>query len=174
MDGNHPQNIDPRPKRRKDRDNPYSIFSIGKDSNDPHFYLSFTDGQGVYNCMEITEEQFEIMNRFELDDLSFLNEVDNHYDLKTHTLDFLHTIPQKTYNDPEELVYHNQRIIALHQAMDTLPELQRRRLVLYYYGEYTMHEIAQMEGCCEMCISKSIKRAIAHLREIMINYDNRG
>lgn len=29
MDGNHPKNINPRPKRRKDKDNPYEIFTIG-------------------------------------------------------------------------------------------------------------------------------------------------
>lgn len=30
MDGNHPKNnIDPRPKRRRDKDNPYEIFTVG-------------------------------------------------------------------------------------------------------------------------------------------------
>ena len=28
MGGYHPNNIDPRPKRRQDRDNPYTIFTI--------------------------------------------------------------------------------------------------------------------------------------------------
>jgi len=30
MDNNYPVNADPRPKRRKDKDNPYTIYSIGK------------------------------------------------------------------------------------------------------------------------------------------------
>ena len=30
MDVNHPKNIDPRPKRRKDRDNPYDCILLGK------------------------------------------------------------------------------------------------------------------------------------------------
>lgn len=29
MDEKHPKNIDKRPKRRKDRDNPYEIFTVG-------------------------------------------------------------------------------------------------------------------------------------------------
>lgn len=45
---------DPRPCRRKDKDNPYEIFSVGIDTDNPHFYVSFKDGQGVQICMEIT------------------------------------------------------------------------------------------------------------------------
>ncbi len=45
MDVKHPENIDPRPKRRKDRDNPYTIFSTGTGSDEPHYYLSFRDGR---------------------------------------------------------------------------------------------------------------------------------
>lgn len=44
---------DPRPSRRKDKDNPYEIFSVGIDTDQPHFYVSFKDGQGVQICMEI-------------------------------------------------------------------------------------------------------------------------
>lgn len=47
MDTKYPNNIDPRPKRRKDKDNPYEIFTVGIETDNPHFYISFTDGQGV-------------------------------------------------------------------------------------------------------------------------------
>ena len=64
---------DPRPARRKDKDNPYEIFSVGIETDNPHFYVSFKDGQGVQICMEIDKAVFELLDRFELDDLSFLN-----------------------------------------------------------------------------------------------------
>lgn len=69
---------DPRPCRRKDKDNPYEIFSVGIDTDTPHFYVSFKDGQGVQICMEIDKAVFDLLDRFELDDLSFLNEWDRH------------------------------------------------------------------------------------------------
>lgn len=69
---------DPRPSRRKDRDNPYEIFSVGINTDNPHFYVSFKDGQGVQICMEIDKAVFDLLDRFELDDLSFLNERDGH------------------------------------------------------------------------------------------------
>ena len=40
MPGTHPQNLDPRPKRRKDKDNPYEILSVGIGTAFPHYYLS--------------------------------------------------------------------------------------------------------------------------------------
>lgn len=60
-----------RPKRRKDKDNPYTLSK----RQDKH-YLSFRDGQGVLRELLINKELFELLNCFELDDLSFLNEVD--------------------------------------------------------------------------------------------------
>ena len=39
MDGQHPNKFDPRPKRRKDKDNPYEIFSAGI-GTDSHITIS--------------------------------------------------------------------------------------------------------------------------------------
>ena len=83
MDTKYPNNIDPRPKRRKDKDNPYEIFTVGIETDNPHFYISFTDGQGVKVCMEIEKELYELFDKYELDDLSFLNEQDRHYYLRS-------------------------------------------------------------------------------------------
>lgn len=54
-----------RPKRRKDKYNPYTLTI----TEDKHF-LSFRDGQDVLRELQITKELFEVLNRFELDDLS--------------------------------------------------------------------------------------------------------
>ena len=76
MDTKYPNNIDPRPKRRKDKDNPYDIFTVGIETNSPHFYISFTDGQGIKVCMEIEKKLYELFDKYELEDFSFLNEQD--------------------------------------------------------------------------------------------------
>ena len=55
MDGNHPKNPDTRPKRRKDQDNPYEIFTTGSNTSCPHFYLSFKDSMAcIYGAYEMT------------------------------------------------------------------------------------------------------------------------
>ena len=85
MDGNHPKNIDSRPKRRKDKDNPYEVFTTGIDTAQPHYYLSFEDSSGLKQCVEIDKALFDVFDRFELDDLSFMNEVDRHYEQSEQT-----------------------------------------------------------------------------------------
>ena len=52
--------------------------------------------------------------------------------------------PQKSV---EEIVSQQMEMDKLHRAIAQLPEKQRRRLVLYYFGEFTYEQIADMEGC---------------------------
>ena len=44
---------------------------------------------------------------------------------------------------------------------------QREYLLLYYLGEYTMREIAQMYGVTESTISRTLKRAKENMYDII-------
>ena len=70
MDKYYSKNIDPRPHRRHNKDNPYTIFTVGINTDIPHYYVSFKDGQGVRICMEIDKSIYELLDKFELEDLS--------------------------------------------------------------------------------------------------------
>lgn len=37
MDKYYPKNIDPRPHRRHNKDNPYTIFTVGINTDIPHY-----------------------------------------------------------------------------------------------------------------------------------------
>ena len=139
--GEHPNHIDPRPKRRKDQANPYHIFTVGIESADPHFYLSFIDSQGVKICMEINRELFSQLNQFELEDLSYLNQIDNHYEHSELTEATLERRMAHYQESLEERVIRMDCYDRLHAAIEKLPEGQRRRLRLYYFGGLTYEEI---------------------------------
>lgn len=70
MDNNYPKNSDPRPKRRRSKDNPYEIYSVGAHTDRPYYYIAFTDSTGVRQELEIDKTLFDTLDRFELDDLS--------------------------------------------------------------------------------------------------------
>lgn len=167
MDGSHPTNIDLRPKRRKDRDNPYEIFSTGINTAAPHFYLSFMDSGGVRRCMEIDKALFETFDRFELDDLSFMNEVDRHYEQSEQTEEALNKRAAQPVKSVEETVFQRMEVDKLYRAIAKLPEKQRRRLTFYYFGELTYQQIAEMEGCAFQVVAKSIKAAEKTLKKIL-------
>lgn len=167
MDDNHPQNIDPRPKRRRDKDNPYEIFTVGISTGNPHYYIRFQDGVLTAHCMEISRELFETLNQFELDDLSHMNEVDNHYE---HIRLSEAELNARTIIEPESVEAAVCRYIEnekLYAAMNGLPEKQYRRLVWYYFGGLTYAQIAEKEGCNYQAVQESIRSALKKLKKFL-------
>lgn len=158
---------DPRPKRRKLRDNPYSIFTIGIHTDAPEFYISFSDSEHRTHCIEISRDLFEAFDEFERSDLSYLNEVDRHYELSEQSEEnlvkraVLHQVPV------EEYVQQRMEAASLHKAIALLPEIQRRRLVLYYFEDLSYTEIAKMEGCSHVAVRKSIYLALKSLKHLL-------
>ena len=167
MDGNHPKNIDPRPKRRRDKDNPYEIFTVGIETDAPRYYIRFKDGSLVEHCLEITKELFDLLDSFELDDLSFLNEWDRHLEQSEQTEASLNARAAHRRETVEEEVFRHIENEMLHKAIATLPEVQRRRLLLYYFGNLTYREIAELEGCSKVAVKYTIDKAILTLRKII-------
>ena len=153
MDGTHPN-------RKKDKLNPYTL-SIENNT----YYISFTDGQGVFHKQEISMELYAAFNGFELEDISWINEASRHLS----ELDFGEEPLSHKIADPSEPVEDHvyRRIIyrELHKAIAQLPEIQRRRVLLYYFGGYTYEQIAQMEGCKYPAIIKSVAAAEKNIKK---------
>lgn len=166
MDGNHPNNIDPRPKRRRMQDNPYEIFTVGRYTEDPHYYVRVKEAQGTV-CVEIQQELYELLNRFELEDISFMHEVDNHYEHSELTEASLKARAAEYQAPLEEMFLGKMEVQNLHIAITHLPEIQRKRLQMYYFEELTYQEIAEREHCSHPAIIKSISSAVRKLRELM-------
>lgn len=167
MDENHLNNTDPRPKRRRSMDNPYELYTIGINTDHPHYYLSFADGQGINRKLEISKMLFDTLNRFELDDLSFLNEVDRHYEHSELTDASLNIRAATEPETVEEIAMQHLQNERLHRAIAMLPDKQRQRLMLYYFGELTYAQIAEMEGCTIMPVKRSIDAAIKKLKKFL-------
>ena len=63
------------PKRRKHKDNPYTLFF---DDNNQIYFIIFKDVKGIINKVSVSFDVYSAFNLFELQDLSELNEYDNH------------------------------------------------------------------------------------------------
>ena len=167
MDGKHPKNTDLRPKRRRDKDNPYELFTTGIGTAHPRYYLAFVDSTGTEQCLEIDKALFDVFDRFELDDISFMNEVDNQYEHSEQTEISLNRRAAYPRESVEETVSRRVEAEALYKAIALLPEIQQHRLVLYYFGNYTYQQIAEMEGCTISPVKRSIDAAIEKLKNIL-------
>ncbi len=168
MDGKHPENFDQRPKRRPNEDNPYKLYTVGIKTDQPHYYLSFRNSAGTKQFMEIDKTLFDAFDRFELDDLSFMNEVDRHYEQSEQTEESLNRRTIWPQQSVEETVSQQMEVEELHRAIAQLPEKQRRRLVLYYFGEFTYQQIAEMEGCKYQTVQDTIYAALKNLKNSLM------
>lgn len=167
MDSNYPKNADTRPKRRKDKDNPYELITVGINTSTPHYYIKFTDGNDVTHCLEVSKEVFEVMDESELHDLLILNEYDRHYEhseLSENTLHCRAAVPLEPIQEEIEDLLKNETI---HKAIAWLPEIQRRRVQLYYFSELTLEQIADIEGCTKQAVEDTLRTARKNLEKIL-------
>lgn len=167
MDESHSKDKDQRPKRRIDKDNPYRLFTVGAATSEPHYFIQFKDGEGVEHCLEIEKPLFELFDQFELDDLSYMNEADNNHErseLSEESLNQRAFLPRKS---TEAMALDDLESEELHSAILHLPAVQRRRLILYFYGGMTQQQIADAEKCGQARVFKSIVAGINNLKKFL-------
>ncbi len=112
-----------------------------------------------------------MLNAFELEDLSYLNEWDRHIEQSELSEETLEQRMRKSPSSVEETVYQAIQREQLYKAIDCLPKTQRRRMLLYYFYDFTYEKIAEIEGCPVMPVKRSIDRALEKIKKFL---ENRG
>ena len=144
------------PKTRKSKDNPYTI---GYDEQKKSYFLTFSDGSGMIQQIYIGQGMYEVFERFELYDLCQMNERNRHIDASELTEEYLHKNVSYQPNVVEEAIDRKMVIETIRTAIKILSPIQRRRLILYYFNDFTYEQIAQLEGCKYQSIQDAIKTA---------------
>ena len=126
-------------RQPKRRKDKYNPYEIYK--KDGKYYVSFHNGEKEY--MDRHLEQSEIWD-------SSLYE----------------RIFQKE-ESVEDTVLNKLETERLHSAIQQLSEIQRRRLMKYYFEDKNYEQIAQEEGCSFQMVAKSVKAAIRNLKKIL-------
>ena len=153
-----------RPKRRKHKDNPYTLEFIEEKNS---YRVSFKDVKGKFCRIEVNKEIYQAFDRFELDDLSELNEFDNHIE---HSEVYENNLNERAMDKPlgvDEIVETMLINEELKKAINELSEVQKRRIKMYYFEDMTLEDIARVEKTSHQAISKSIIKALAELRKIL-------
>lgn len=148
------------PNRKKDKHNPYTLMIV-----EGRYYLSFKDGRGIMQNIEIDKVLYDLFNRFELEDISYLNRVSRHIEHSELTESSLNDRAFYKEESLEETVSRSMEYEQLHKAISKLPETQKHRLLLYFFGELTYEQIAELEGCTKRAVKFSIDLAIEKLKK---------
>lgn len=154
-----------RPKRRKDKDNPYSLDFKGN-----NYVVSFKTVKNEYKEVKVSEEVFKAFDKFELEDISQLHKVDKHIDMRvidnTEYMDII--LFNNAVNDEisiEEQIENKILQEELKKAILELSEVQKRRVIKYYFENKTLQKIAEEEGCSIASVKESLDSSINKLRK---------
>lgn len=124
---------------------------------------------GMQKCLEIEKELYEKFNSFELQDLSYMNVVDRHLEQSEIWDSSLYERAFQKKESVEDAVIKKlkKEQLQLHNAIEQLSEIQKRRLIKYYFEDKNYEQIAQEEGCSFRMVAKSVKAAIRNLKKIL-------
>ena len=151
------------PKRKKSKDNPYTIkYSEEKKS----YYLTFKYNKKNQNVI-ISNEIFEQFNKFELEDISQMHKFDKYIE---HSEIYEETLYKKSLNFEEtieEIVIKKDDFIRLKKAINQLNHLQKRRVIMYYFCDMTLEKISKIENCSVQAVDKNIKQSLERLKDIL-------
>ncbi len=151
--------------RNKDKYNPYTLEV--KENN--CYILKFKDSRNKLQELIISKEVYDAFDSFELEDISQIHKVRKHIE---HNEVYEETLYQRSAVESisvEDEVSAKILNEELKLAINNLDEIQKRRIIKYYFEDKTLEEIASEEGTSHQAVSKSIHRAIVEIKKIIKN-----
>jgi len=128
------------------------------------FYVSFTDGLNVHRETEVSRPVYLEFLRFIKIERNQKRWDERHIEqsiLTEETVNGRALCPPKNV---DETVFDSLRNKQLRLAIHQLPEIQRRRFILYHEFGLTYEQIAQMEGKNKKSVFESVMRAEEKIR----------
>ena len=95
-----------------------------------------------YKDLEIGKNVYEAFNTFELQDVSHMNVVDRHLEQSEIWDSSLYERVFQKEEGVEDTVLNKLEAERLHSAIQQLSEIQRRRLMKYYFEDKNYEQIA--------------------------------
>ena len=158
--------MDKMPIRRKYKDNPYTI---NKDSITNKYYIKFKDSTNKEQLVEVDATIYKVFDDSELNDISEINEYGNHIEhseIYEYKIELISSKKSKSIEDLiEEKLLHEE----LKEAIEQLPEIQKRRIKKYYFDEKTEQDIADEENSTQQAVHIILERAKENLKKLLKN-----
>ena len=111
------------------------------------YFISFKDGQGKSHELEVSEQFFMEFRQMERRNRSLLQWDERHREFNEVWDETLYRRALRVPKSLDEHMVEEERNETLCKAVGSLPEIQRRRFLLYYEYEFNFYQIAAMEHC---------------------------
>lgn len=140
--------------------NGYSLENIKE-----KYYVSFTDGDGEFHRVEINLDIYLTLFDLNKVDRNLTRSDERNLEHSALTDGSLNKRSTGKPKDVEEIILEKEMKTEFWKAIGELPDVQRKRLLLYYDYGFTLKEIALMEKCSIRAIKYSIDIAKKKLEE---------
>ena len=138
--------------------------------NGTRYFISFKDGQGDCHELEVSEQFFIEFRQMERRNRNLLQSDERHKEFFELSDEALNKRARITPKGVDELIIEQERSELLHNIIAALPEIQRRRFLLYYEYDFNYYEIAAMGHCTASSVGKSISIAKEKIKAQMKKY----
>lgn len=143
----------------------FGIHQHVKKGYEDHYFIVFKDKNFLIKQEVSLYEyiQFQSFKSIEIHEQNIYDRYIEHCELSEAKL-----YHRKGDNDADSVIDHLYKegiINELHEALASLPEVQRRRLILHYQNGLSLAQIAEKECCSKSSVQCSIKIARSTLNE---------
>ena len=145
--------------RNKDKYNPYTLEV--KENN--CYILKFKDSRNNLQELIISKEVYDAFDSFELEDISQIHKIRKHIEFnEVYEETLYHRSITETISVEEEV---SNKIVSekIKSAINQLNDIQKRRIIKYYFYDKTYEEIASEENCSKIAVKYSIDIAIKNI-----------
>ena len=157
--------MDIRPKRYKEYDNPYTLESVEKEEL---YFIRFRDENGEH-LVTVSKEVFDVFDESEKQDNNMMvrnSRYIHKYELSDEALS------NKMLNNQtsiEDKLISDFEIEELHEAINELSDIQKRRIRKYFFEDKTFEEIAIEEKCSKVAVKYTIDIALEKISKKIKN-----
>lgn len=135
-----------------------------------NYYISFRDGQGKIQELSVSYNFYMAFRRLELDERKLENWDWRHREFSEIYDETLNRRALKLPKTVDELIIEEKQAELLRKAIAALPEIQRRRFLLYHEHDLNYYQIGAMEHCTPQAVRRSVIIAREKIKAQMKEY----
>ena len=137
----------------------YTLRTEVRSDGETLYFISFTDGQGEFYDLEVSEPFFVEFRQMERKNRNLQQSNWRHQEASDVWDETLYNRAFRVPKSVEELIFDAEQQELLTKAIAALPEIQRRRFLLYHEYDFNYRQIAEIEHCRPQSIRHSVIRA---------------
>lgn len=153
--------MDKRPKRIRDKYNPYKLSS---NEEKGLYFVSFKNNNKKRN-IRISKELFELFDEIEKEDARIIQKNRRYMEQSELTEISLYRRTINSQKHFEDEVLDNEEIERLVVAFNKLEPEHKKNIKLYFKYNLSFSQIAEIEGCVKSVAKYRLDKALEELRK---------